>query len=90
MSTDMNPALVPFGADFIIHADKTSAKKLSYVQLHQFEASVSLMQDGASRPKPGIRWIQAYLQSWMQFFKNKSGENVEGNAKSGVQGEEAY
>lgn len=43
----MNPALIHLGADFIIHADKTSARDLSYVQFYEFEASASLMWDGA-------------------------------------------
>lgn len=59
----MKPALIHFAADFIIHVDKTSARDLSYVQLHDFEASASLMWDGASRSKPGIQWIKTYLQS---------------------------
>lgn len=76
VSADMNPALINFSAVFIIHPDKISAR--------EFEASVSLMQDRASRPKHGIKWIQAYLPSWMQFFRNKFGANVEEDAKSRV------
>lgn len=78
----MNPALINFSADFITHPDKISAR--------EFEASVSLTQDRASRPKHGIKWIQAHLPSWMQFFRNKFGGNVEEDAKSRVGEKEAY
>lgn len=49
-------------------ADKTSARDLSYVQLHEFEASVSLMWDGAWHPMD-LGWfaiLNAILQEQIQ------------------------
>ena len=72
-------ALINISADFTVHPDKISARDLSYAQLHEFEASVSPMEDTTSRPKPGIKWIWAYLPWWLQFFRKKFGKNVEGD-----------
>lgn len=60
-----------FSEDFIIHTDKICARDLSYVQLHEFETLVSVMQDRASRPKSGIKWMLIY-----HLECNASGTNL--------------
>lgn len=51
-------------ANFIIHPHKITARNLSYVQLHEFGASVCLTQNKVSKPKASIKWMLMYRTEW--------------------------